>query len=515
MFDMRAIAFGAAAGELLSTAQMRAADQHAIAQGISGVTLMERAGAAVASAIMSRWAPRPAAILCGPGNNGGDGYVAARLLVECGWPVEVFAPGAAAALKGDAAHMASLWTGGVKPLDSFDAGRFGLVVDALFGSGLSRPLDGMALKASRSLAGSGCVVVSVDVPSGAGGDESGLQGPCVKADLTVTFHRLKPAHLFHPARECCGEIILADIGIPASWRAGEGALPDIVQLPRIHLPDTGHDSAAHKHGKGRLCVLAGPSGATGAARLSAMAGLKSGAGLVTLLCPPGSLMEAASASLAVMTKSIREEDFAKTLSPHRASALVIGPGAGLNDTLKTQVLAALSTGLPIVLDADALSVFADDREPLFTGLHDCAVLTPHAGEFARLFPDIFGQSLANPVEAARQAAKRSGAIVLLKGPSSVIAHPDGRVAVNVHASARLATAGSGDVLAGIMGGLMAQGVAPFEAARSAAFLHGEAGYHLPPGGTAEDLLGMLSGALSRLSAEQARVAALTRLKPSA
>lgn len=508
MFDMRAIAFGGAAGELVTTAQMRAADAHAIASGIAATTLMERAGAAVASEILARWAARPAAILCGPGNNGGDGYVIARLLAQNGWPVEVFSLSDVSALKGDAAHMARLWTGKVTPLAAFKVERFALVVDALFGAGLSRPLDGMALEASRSLAESDCVVVAVDVPSGVDGDEGGSEGACVKADLTVTFHRLKPAHIFHPARAACGKIILADIGIPDDWRAG--ALPEIVQLPRVTLPDTGHDSATHKHGKGRLCVLAGPPGGTGAARLSAMAGLKAGAGLVTLLCPPASLMEAASASLAVMTKSIREEDFAETLSLHRLSALVIGPGAGLTDVLKARVLAALSTGFPTLLDADALSVFADDPKVLFAALHERAVLTPHTGEFERLFPGLLAAS-ANPVDAARTAAEQSGAIVLLKGPATVIAHPDGRIAVNIHASGRLATAGSGDVLAGLIGGLMAQGIAPFDAAQSAAFIHGEAGYYLPPGGTAEDLLDVLPGALESLGREQARLAAVARL----
>lgn len=510
MFDMRAIAFGRTAGELVTTAQMRAADAHAIASGIAGTTLMERAGAAVASAILARWAPRPAAILCGPGNNGGDGYVIARLLAQNGWPVEVFALGEVAALKGDAAHMARLWTGTVNPLEAFRAERSALVVDALFGSGLSRPLDGMPQEVSRSLSESDCVVVAVDVPSGVHGDHGAVEGRYVEADLTVTFHRLKAAHLFHPARAACGEIVLADIGIPDGWREGAGALPEIVQLLRTTLPDTGHDSATHKHRKGRLCVLAGPPGATGAARLSAMAGFKAGAGLVTLLCPPASLMEAASASLAVMTKSIREEDFAKTLSLHRAAALVIGPGAGLNETLKERVLAALSTGIPAVLDADGLSIFAEDQKALFAALHDRAVLTPHTGEFERLFPGLLAASI-NSIDAARQAAQRAGAIVLLKGPATVIAHPDGRIAVNIHASGRLATAGTGDVLAGLIGALLAQGIAPFQAAQSAAFIHGEAGYHLPPGGTAEDLLDLIPAALESLWREQARLTALARL----
>ncbi|MGY6662620.1 MAG: NAD(P)H-hydrate dehydratase [Glycocaulis sp.] len=505
-------AMGLPGPEVLDCAGMARADAFAVRQGVASLTLMERAGAGVAQAIMARWAPRPAAILCGPGNNGGDGYVVARLLAEQGWAVDVFSLGDTAALKGDAAHMARLWTGAVQPLDSFKAERFALVVDALFGSGLSRPLEGVALEASRSLAASDCAVVAVDVPSGAHGDYGAVEGLCVEADLTVTFHRLKAAHLFHPARPACGEIIVVDIGIPAAWREDTGALPEIVQLQRVTLPDAAHDSGAHKHGKGRLCVLAGPPGATGAARLSAMAGLKAGAGLVTLLCPPASLMEVASASLAVMTKSIREEDFADTLRLHRASALVIGPGAGLNETLKARVLAALATGIQSVLDADALSVFANDPKALFAALHERAVLTPHAGEFARLFPDIAGRPRSRPIEAVQEAARRAGAIVLLKGPATLIAHPDGRAAVNVHASGRLATAGSGDVLAGVIGALMAQGVAPFEAARSAAFLHGEAGYHLPPGGTAEDLLDVLPAALESLGREQARLAALARLK---
>lgn len=497
--------------EVLDVERMRKADAFAVQSGVPSLTLMDRAGSGVAHAIMRRWAPRPVAVLCGPGNNGGDGYVTARLLAAQGWPVTLFQLGGRSRLQGDSAHMAQRWTGEVKPLDAFRPDGFEMVLDALFGAGFSRPLDGDARAAVSAANAAALVRVAVDVPSGVNGDSSEAEGVVFDAALTVTFHRLKPAHLFEPARSLCGEIVCADIGIPPDWQAGAPPLARLSNLAELALPDMSHQSAAHKHQRGRLCVLSGGSGATSAARLSAEAGLAMGAGLVTLLCPPSSLIEASAVALPVMTRALRENSFAEALAHHRASACVLGPGAGLGERLKNRVLEALETGIPLVLDADALSVFADAPSRLMDALHANTVLTPHAGEFERLFPGLLGES-ASPIEAAVRAAKLSGANVLLKGPASVIAAPTGKAIVNAHASARLATAGSGDVLAGMIGGLMAQGIAPFEAATCAAWLHGQAGFLLPPGENAQDLMGQIPVVWGAALDERARHRVLDRLR---
>jgi len=497
--------------EILDDERMRKADAFAVQSGVPSLTLMERAGSGVAHAIMRRWAPRPVAVLCGPGNNGGDGYVTARLLAAQGWPVTLFQLGGRSCLQGDSAHMAQRWTGEVKPLDAFRPDGFEVVIDALFGAGLSRPLDGDARTAVIAANSAALVRVAVDVPSGVHGESPKADGVLFDAALTVTFHRLKPAHLFEPSRGLCGEIICLDIGIPPGWDAGAPTLARLSNLAELVLPDMPHQSAAHKHQRGRLCVLAGGSGATSAARLSAEAGLAMGAGLVTLLCPPSSLIEATGAALAIMTRALREDTFAESLAHHRASACVLGPGAGLGEPLKDRVLQALGTAIPLVLDADALSVFADAPSRLMDALHANTVLTPHAGEFERLFPGLLGAS-DSPIEAAVRAAKLSGANVLLKGPASVIAAPTGEAIVNAHASARLATAGSGDVLAGMIGSLMAQRIAPFEAATSAAWLHGQAGFLLPPGANAQDLISQIPVVLGAALDERARQRILDRLR---
>ncbi len=499
---------------ILSTEAMGKADAFAIKAGRAGHLLMEAAGQGLVDAITRRFAPRPTAVLCGPGNNGGDGWEAAVRLKTQGWPVQVFSMVAQDVLKGDAALSARKWTGPVGALEDCRPADFGLVVDALFGAGLSRPLEGEAARLADH-SGDGPVVVSADVPSGLQGDLAKAAGAVFQADLTVTFHRLKPTHLLQPGRSLCGEVELIDIRIPAGW---EGAAPPCASINHPGLwadINVEPGARAHKHNRGRLCVLSGSAGAVGAARLTANAGLIGGAGFVTLLATKGLVHDLAMAEPALVVKAhAPDTPFADALADHRADAAVLGPGAGLTDRLRDQVLSALSAGVPLGLDADALSVFADAPEALFDALHDQVVLTPHAGEFGRLFSDLSGNDALNKIEKARQAAQRSGAVVVLKGADTVIASPAGEVRVNVHASPRLATMGTGDVLAGLVAAFLAQGTSAFDAASAGVWLHGEAGRRCGPGATALIVLEKLSAALGHLRDLQRRKAALRHLSRS-
>ncbi|XBQ15568.1 MAG: NAD(P)H-hydrate dehydratase [Oceanicaulis sp.] len=498
---------------VLDVEAMGRADRFAMDHGRSGGALMDAAGAAIVEAICARWAPRPVAVLCGPGNNGGDGWEAAAGLKARGWPVEVFAMKPPGELEGDAARAAAKWDGSLNRLEDCDPARFGLVLDALFGAGLSRPLEGEPARLAEACAGA--LVVSADVPSGVHGDRARADGPAFAAALTVTFHRVKPAHLLHPGRAACGEIVLADIGIPDGWEAEAAPCaahnhPDLWDVPGLQI-----DPGAHKHRRGRLCVLSGGKGASGAARLAAEAGLSGGAGYVTLLCPPDALAECAASMQAVVTRAFdTEADFAEILDGHRADCAVMGPGAGKTDDTRRRVLQALGQKAALVLDADALTVFEDDPTVLFKALHGRCVLTPHAGEFSKVFPDL-GENGLNKIETARAAAQRSGAVVVFKGPDTVIASPDGQVRVNTHASARLATAGTGDSLAGLIGAFLAQGADAFDAASAAVWVHGEASLRMGPGAHAGTLLSLLPEALSALRDRRERMAALRRVMAGA
>lgn len=476
---------------ILTVAEMAAVDRLAIAAGTPGVDLMERAGRAVSDAVAQRFRPQPTVVLCGPGNNGGDGYVVARLLRQRGWPVEVRALGEPAT--GDARAMAARWEGSVLPLTA--APMSGLVIDALFGAGLTRPLDGVAAQVVAQLAGRAGDVVAIDVPSGLPGDTGDPKGPAICAALTVTFHARKIGHVLEPGRSLCGEIVVADIGLaPSAGRLVENG-PDL-WLSRFPWPT----AASHKHARGRLIVVSGGAWNTGAARLSARSGLRIGAGLVTLYAEPDALAVNAAHLEAVMLKPfMTDADLERAAD--QADAAVIGPAAGVDVRTLMNVLALARTGAALVLDADAITVFRDDPEQLFSVLDRDDVLTPHPGEFERLFP---GSLTAAPqrVEAARAAAAKAGAVVLLKGPDTVIAAPDGRAAVNINGSPWLATAGSGDVLAGYIGGLMAQGMESFEAACAGAWIHAEAGELHGPGLISEDLPGLTPTVLRRLYDER-------------
>jgi len=477
--------------EILTVAEMTAADRAAIAAGTPGIVLMERAGSKAADAILERWSRRSAVVLCGPGNNGGDGYVAARLLANAGWDVRT-ASMAREELGGDAAKAAAAWDGPDSPLSEAVVAGAELVVDALFGAGLARPLSPETAAPLRAAEAAGVPIVAIDLPSGLPGDRAQPLGYAPHAALTVTFHRKKPAHVLEPARSLSGEVVVGDIGLADPLGAtlfenGPGLWSTAFPWP---------DVESHKHSRGSLVVVSGGVTHTGAARLAARAGLRIGAGLVTVLSPPAAVMVNAAHLEAVMLTAFSDADQLGQAAA-KASAAVIGPAAGVNEATRANLLALAATGAALIVDADALTAFKDDPETLFAQLEPGDVLTPHPGEFERVFPGVLKGS-ADRIAAARTAAARAGAVVLLKGPDTVVASPGGRTAVNTSGAPWLATAGSGDVLAGFIGGLLAQGMPAFEAACAAAWIHGRAGALHGPGLIAEDLPDLAPGLLSDL-----------------
>jgi NAD(P)H-hydrate epimerase len=480
---------------LLTPAEMARADRAAMATGIAGSTLMENAGRAVADIVMARWSPCRAVVLCGPGNNGGDGFVAARHLAAAGWPVRVGLLGARDTLTGDAAHHAALWRDAVVPLGASLLDHADLIIDAIFGAGLSRPVEGDARAVIEAMTARRLPVVAVDVPSGLDGASGEVRGASAPATVTVTFFRKKPGHVLLPGRSFCGETVVADIGIPArvldeiAPRTHENG--PVLWLETYPWPALG----THKYRRGHVLV-AGGDVMTGAARLAARAAARVGAGLVTVAAPASVWPVYAASLTGVIVRPVATTgDFDALLGDTRRNALLLGPGLGASETTHAHVLAALATGRAVVLDADALTLFADRPKALFTAIRGPCVLTPHEGEFARLFR-ASGDKLAR----ARAAAKESGAVLLLKGADTVIAAPDGRAVINSNAPPDLATAGSGDVLAGMIAGLLAQGLDPFRAAAAACWLHGEAAVEFGPGLVAEDIIDRLPGALGRLKA---------------
>lgn len=537
--------------EVLSAAQMRAIEQAAIARGdVTGLELMERAGKAVADAIIAKWpggAPvvdvaggqppdprdvyaqkkqgRSAVVFCGPGNNGGDGFVIARLLRERGWAVEVWFYGDLANQPPDAAVSAARWAeiGAITSLSDDarpDLAGHHVVVDALFGTGLTRPLTDLG-RVLRDIcdcvdAGGGLPlfdrlrhwppVVAVDVPSGLCADSGkvlvdagfstrgGSRAACAVADLTVSFHAPKRGHLLADGPRWCGTLVCADIGLdhrPAaqlSERVYEASAKGVQLRPQ-----------GHKYSHGHALVIAGGAGQGGAARLAARAALRIGAGAVTVGCPQAALTENAAQLNAVMLREIDTGDaLAEALSDQRINAVCIGPGLGSSDDRRDLIRVGLQRGRSLVLDADALTLIARDPA-LFAMLHDKCVLTPHAGEFARLFPDLIEQMDApakngpafSKVDATLAAARRAGCVVLFKGPDTVIADQSGRCSINASAYERaapwLATAGSGDVLAGFIAGLLARGYNTMRAAETGAWLHTQCALSFGPGLIAEDL----------------------------
>ena len=494
--------------ELLSNNQMTQADSLAIASGISGATLMANAGRAVADVVAQRHPlGTRITIVAGPGNNGGDGFVAARRLAERGYPVRVLFHGARERLKGDALQAAQNWKGTTERANPDSLSNAQVIVDALFGAGLDREIEGEARALIDAINAHPATVISVDLPSGINGSTGAVMGVAVKAAETVTFFRRKPGHLLLPGRLYCGRITIIDIGIPAS------VFDTIKPKTFVNVPMLWKDifpipqAGGHKYSRGHAVVLSGGQTASGAARLAARAALRAGAGLVTLATPREALAVNAAASLSVMVRPCDDAgEFSELLSDRRINVVVMGPGGGIGEPMRELVLAALDGTRAVVLDADGITSFVDDTKKLFTSLkshHESpAILTPHEGEFVRIFKEK-GQKVTvkQKLKECLDASHEADAIVVLKGADTVVAAPDGRAAIAENAPPWLATAGSGDVLAGLIGGLRAQGMPSFEAACAGVWLHGECGSEAGPGLISEDLTEQVPAVYRRLFSE--------------
>ena len=485
--------------ELLTCKEMGRADRATIRGGIPGIELMEAAGEAVyraAAALAGKTVP--ILVACGPGNNGGDGFVAARMLAANGYRVSLALLGSPNRLKGDALIAFERWDGPVMTLKQAKPAEFGLVVDALFGAGLQREIKGEAARFVKAVNKAEVPVISVDLPSGVNGDSGAVLGCTFTARTTVTFFRKKPGHLLLPGRQYCGEVTLAQIGI------ADSVLQKIRPQHHENLPELWRDElrppeiSAHKYDRGHALVVSGPPARTGAARLCAEAALRAGAGLVTLASPPESLAVNATHLTAIMLQRMAgPEGLAAILEDERFNAVALGPALGVGADTRKLVETVLGAGRACVLDADALTSFSQDRGTLFAAITASggpAVLTPHDGEFARLF----GEFDDSRLETARNAAATSGAVIVLKGADTVIAAPDGRVAINANAPPWLATAGAGDVLAGMLCGLLAQKMPVFKAACAAVWLHGECAQAAGPAMTAEDIAAQMPAILQEL-----------------
>lgn len=509
--------------ELLSAARMRAIERAAIESGaVTGLSLMERAGRGVVEAVFGHWpelarAPQRAVVLCGPGNNGGDGFVVARLLKDWGWRVGVYLDGDPARLPPDARANQERWCqmGPVGTLKEAprSAQEADLFVDALFGTGLTRPLEGAARDWAMDTAAARdrqVKTVAVDMPSGLCSDSGralGEAGVSVPAALTVTFHAAKPGHYLGAGPSTCGRIVVVDIGLRAA-----PSPEDCTLVPRPDPAWLRKAAGGHKYSNGHALILSGGAGRTGAARLAARGALRIGAGAVTLGVPEAAWQEVASGITALMMRDVEDAGgLAALLAERRVTALCLGPGLGVD---RAQALVEMACRMadpcPVVLDADALTAFETAPQALFEMVHPACVFTPHAGEFARLFPDLAAALTAAPtkgpaysrLDAVREAARRAGGVVLFKGPDTVIAAPDGRCSLHAAAYERaapwLATAGSGDVLAGFITGLLARGLDPMRAAEVAAWLHVDCARHFGPGLIAEDLPEVLPEVLRAL-----------------
>jgi NAD(P)H-hydrate epimerase len=478
---------------LLDAREMGEADRLTVAAGGSVSALMENAGRGVAREVMSRWPARRVSVLCGPGNNGGDGFVAACQLAAAGWNVRVALLGSRESLKGAARYHAEKWRDSIEALspDAIDGAE--LIIDAIFGAGLSRPLGGAAKETLTAAAARLIPIVAVDIPSGVQADTGENLG-AVDSVLTVTFFRKKPGHVLFPGRALCGDLVVTDIGTPVAVldEIGPKTFENDPRLWLAALPRPGQ--GANKYTRGHA-LISGGYPMTGAARMAARAAARVGAGLTTIAVPEIALPIYAAALTSIMVKPLlAPADFDGLLSDARFTAFLIGPGAGVGEATRTRTLAMLATRRATLIDADAITSFQEDPSQLMQAIAGRCVMTPHDGEFKRLF-DPGGDKLTR----TRRAAAQSRAVIVLKGADTVIAAPDGRAIVNSNAPATLATAGSGDVLSGIVLGLLTQGMEPFFAAAAAVWIHGAAAADFGIGLLAEDLPDLIPGVLRRLA----------------
>ncbi|WP_445678375.1 NAD(P)H-hydrate dehydratase [Radicibacter daui] len=481
---------------LLDPQQMYAADAETVRRGTASYILMQRAGAAVAAAIQTRFECQPVLVLCGPGNNGGDGFVAAAYLRQAGWPVRVHLLCEPARLGGDAAMAAQDWASEILDFPAIDLADKPLIVDAIFGAGLSRAPDAGLCELFDRIAARGLTSIAIDVPSGLDGSTGVPAGACLQARMTIGFFRPRPGQLLMPGRQLCGDLEIADIGIAADVAdlTGAAAWLNTPALWRHALRWPGPRD--HKYTRGHVLVVAGPM--TGAGRLAGAAAQRAGAGMVTLHVPGGTTPLFAEALPSAVVQEAESEAARERLESGRLAAILHGPGAGRDPSVAAKVGALCALGRPLVLDADALTSFAGNAGQLWPQLPAGSVLTPHGGEFSRLFPDL-ADLPGGKLAAARQAAARSGAVVIFKGYDTVIAAPDGRAAINANAPATLAVAGSGDVLAGIVLALLGAGMPAFEAAAAAVWIHAEAARLAGLGLVAEDLPGHIAPVLRALA----------------
>jgi len=479
---------------LLTAEESRNADLAAIADSTPGDTLMENAGRAIVDLITQEYKPCKIVVVCGTGNNGGDGFVTARMLKEKNWDVTLASVGNIDDIKGDAKAAKDKWNmagGATLTFKREMLADAALVVDAIFGTGLMRDVEAAAKDAIVAINDSKLPVVAVDVPSGINTDSGAIMGAAIRAANTVTFVRPKPGHVLLPGKAHTGQLHFYDIGI-----SGDKVKPKLfLNAPALwkHLmPLPNPDS--NKYSRGHTVVVGGGMSSTGASRLSAMAALRCGSGLVSVASSQDALPIYAMTLTAVMTKlADTSAQMAALLEDSRISALLIGPGCGVTEKTRDTTLQILKTKKACVIDADALSIFQFNTKPLFDAIGGPTVLTPHEGEFERLFA-----TKGVKTERAKEAAKQSGAVIVLKGNDTVIASPDGRVSINANAPVWLATAGSGDVLAGIIAGLMGQGMPAYEAACAGTWIQGEVANRFGPGLIAEDLHATMPGVLKSL-----------------
>ena len=489
--------------ELLTAEEMNRAEKLAAEAGVSTLTMMENAGRATAEEVVRRF-PRGSrvAVLCGPGNNGGDGFVAARYLRERGYHVRLALHGKRDELGRDPKEMARRWDEGIEPLSLQFLEGAQIVVDALYGTGLRDTITGLPAQIIEEVTARALPVVSIDVPSGIDATEGTVHGVAFKAASTVTFFRRKTGHVLLPGRLYCGDVRAADIGIPPT------VLEDIAPGSFVNDPDfwlrffPKLKVEAHKYDRGHALVVSGPMERTGAARLAARSALRAGAGLVTVATSKSAFYINAAQLTAIMVEPYEgPQGLSEVLSDSRITSALIGPGAGTDPEVKDLVASVLGSPATAVVDAEGLTAFSEAPGELFDQIKNrlpaLTIITPHEGEFARVFPDLAEEP--SKLERARRAAELSGAVIVLKGPDTVVAHPGGLAAINENAPPWLATAGSGDSLAGLIAGLAAQGMAAFDAAAAAVWVHAELATAFGPGLIAEDLADLLPGVLQRLN----------------